>query len=156
MAKRVKKTKTMSEAIKPTLKKAPKKKAAPKKTVTKKATTKTSTAKKSTTNKVETKKTAPKKRVTASTGRKRTTKKPVVKKPVVAKKPTAPALKVVNATKEKKRTINDNRYIKVSTNSKSSKFVEMGQKVQRGEVKWVYFTTENDIGYHYYLKLKQK
>lgn len=147
MAKRVKKTKTMSEAIKPTLKKAPKKKATPKKKVTPKVTIKETVSPKRATKKV-----APKKKVTASTGRKRTVKKPVVKVPVVSKDTS---LKVVAPTKEKKRSIDDNRYVKVSTNSKSIKFVEMGQRVQRGEVKWAYFTTDNGIGYHYYLKLKK-
>jgi len=48
---------------------------------------------------------------------------------------------------------NNREYIKVSENSKSSKFVEMGNKVQKGEVKWSYYSVDGNVGYHYYLKL---
>lgn len=170
MAKRQRKTKTMSEAIKPTIKKAPKKATSKKKSTTstsstkKKVTKKPVTTKKSTTKgKAATKKrtnsTASKsttKRVTASTPRKRTTKKPVVKKPAAPAAKKVENLKVVPKPKSNKKPVNDNRYVRVSERSKTAKFVEMGEKVQRGEVKWMYYAIDGDIGYHYYLKLKKK
>ena len=147
MAKRVTKTKKMSEAIKPTLKKAPKK-VNQSKTVTTKVTKqkpKPSPPTKKTT------KVAPKKKVTASLSRKRSTPKKVVEMPV---KSPVDNLTVVKAKPNKHRIVDSTKYIKISTNSKSVKFIEMGDKIQRGEVKWVYYTMENNIGYHYYLKLK--
>ena len=62
---------------------------------------------------------------------------------------TRPKKKVGKSLKK-----NNREYVKVSENSKSSKFVEMGEKVQKGEVKWSYYAIDGNVGYHYYLKLK--
>lgn len=64
----------------------------------------------------------------------------------------------VTKTKPKKRVKkglkrNNREYIKVSENSKSNKFIEMGVKVQKGEVKWSYYAIDGNVGYHYYLKI---
>jgi hypothetical protein len=45
------------------------------------------------------------------------------------------------------------KYIKISSNESSEKFKELGDRVQRKELKWAYFATENSIGMHYYLIL---
>lgn len=164
MAKRVRKTKKMSEAIKPTIKKAPKKATPTKKktTVTKSSVKKQEPKKATPTKKTTTKKTTTSrkktttKKVTNSTARKRTTKKPVVNKAAGSVVKKVDNLKVVEKPKATKRPVNDNRYIRVSEKSKTSKFVEMGEKVQRGEVRWVYYAIDGNIGYHYYLKLKKK
>jgi hypothetical protein len=46
------------------------------------------------------------------------------------------------------------KYIKVGINEPASRFVEMGEKVHNKEVKWAYFSSDGNTGYHYYLILK--
>ena len=46
-----------------------------------------------------------------------------------------------------------NRPEQKSTNP-TSKFLEVGEKIKNGEVKWIYYATEGEVGYHYYEKLK--
>ena len=79
--------------------------------------------------------------------RKKTQKKSIVRRP--KKKPTKK--KVVRAKAKAK----PKQYIKISTNSKHSKFVEIGKRVQAGEVQWARYVVEGNIGYHYYLILKK-
>lgn len=45
-------------------------------------------------------------------------------------------------------------YIKISTKSKQDKFVAIGNRVEKKELKWSFFTTENNLTYHYYEVLK--
>ena len=88
------------------------------------------------------------------------TKKSIVKKKAIGKK-TSPNKRVVNKTLANqppkisvKRRMYE--YEKLAENANSALFTAMGKKVQEGEVKWAYYTTENDVGYHYYIKLKKK
>mgnify|MGYP003629863089 CR=1 FL=1 len=81
--------------------------------------------------------------------RKKTQKKSIVRRP---KKKTTTKKKVV---KPKKAKAKPKQYIKVSINSKHSKFVEVGKRVQEGEVQWSRYVVEGNIGYHYYLILKK-
>tara|TARA_Y100000389_G_scaffold187573_1_gene209139 strand:- start:10 stop:381 length:372 start_codon:yes stop_codon:yes gene_type:complete len=113
---------------KPAAKKPAAKKPAAKKTVAKKTVAKKTVAKKTTT-------------------RKPTAKKPAAKKPVISE---------VVVENKRKNTIkaNPNDYIRVSENANPAKFNDMGQKVQKGLVKWSYYTIDGNVGYHYYLKLK--
>lgn len=104
---------------------------------------------------------------------KKTTKAKVIKAkpsktkaPSVKAKPTKPK-KAVNTppkdsiqptvitTPSRKKPKNLDNFVRVSTNSKQTKFVEMGLRVQRGEVKWSRYIVEDSIGYHYYLILKK-
>ena len=45
----------------------------------------------------------------------------------------------------------DNRYLRLSTNN-PDKFRENNEGLQNGELKWSYYTIENETGIHYYLK----
>ena len=103
--------------------------------LTKKSTTTNSGArtKKPTTRKTTTRKT---------TTRKTTTKKTTTKKPTTSN------------NKSTSVKINPNNYVRISENSNPAKFNEMGQKVQKGLVKWAYYAIDGNVGYHYYLKLK--
>ena len=132
----------------------PKKSTSTKTTTTKKPTTKKPTT---ATSKTTPKKSTPLKKVSP-------TKEVVVKKPVVRKKPigkkTVAKKKVIEEllARDEPPKIRLKRkmyeYEKLAQNAHASKFHEMGQRVQRGEMKWAYYTTEDDIGYHYYVKLK--
>ena len=93
----------------------------------------------------------PKKKVATPNKTTTTKKKPVVRKKVVNKITT---IKEPPKIRLKRRMY---EYEKLAMNAHSSKFHDMGQRVQRGEVKWAYYTTEEgDVGYHYYVKLKNK
>tara|TARA_R110000772_G_scaffold212454_2_gene322997 strand:+ start:2777 stop:3163 length:387 start_codon:yes stop_codon:yes gene_type:complete len=103
------------------------------------------------------------------TAKKPTAKKPPAKKPT-AKKPTAIKKVIGKKTATKNRLVKNlitkeppkikvkrrmYEYEKIATNAKGNLFHVMGQRVQRGELKWAYYTTEEgDVGYHYYIKLK--
>jgi hypothetical protein len=65
-----------------------------------------------------------------------------------------PKVKEVILKPEKKaKKLDENKYIKISSSEPSEKFKEFGERVQRKELKWAYFATENSIGMHYYLIL---
>ena len=108
------------------------------KPVAKKPAAKKPAAKKTTTRKPAAKKPAAKKT---------TTRKPIPKKPVISE---------VVVENKRKNTIkaNPNDYIRVSENANPAKFNDMGQRVQKGLVKWSYYAIDGNVGYHYYLKLK--
>ena len=106
---------------------------------TKKSTTTTPKKKSTTTNSgARTKKPTTRK----TTTRKTTTKKTTTKKPTTSN------------NKSTSVKINPNNYVRISENSNPAKFNEMGQKVQKGLVKWAYYAIDGNVGYHYYLKLK--
>ena len=50
--------------------------------------------------------------------------------------------------------MSDSTYIKLHPKDKSDEFRTIGERVQRGELKWAYYAIDNDKGYHYYEKLK--
>ena len=83
-------------------------------------------------------------------------KKPAAKKPA-AKKPAAKktvAKKLNNAPKKISLKRRLYEYEKIAGNGNNNLFNSMGQRVQRGEMKWAYFAVEDNIGYHFYIKLK--
>ena len=107
-------------------------------------------AKKTVSKKPAAKKPAAKKTVS----KKPVSKKPVAKKPA-AKKPAAKKIVIDNAPPKIRVKRKMYEYEKIATNAKGNLFHLMGQRVQRGEVKWAYYTIEEgDMGYHYYIKLK--
>jgi len=130
-----------------------------KKRVIKKVTPKKPAPKKKT---VVTKKAVPKKRVTKKT----VTKKNVVAKKVVIKKKTTSSRRPVKKTsvteakhdkvpvKTVKKPKNVKNFVKISTTSKHSKFVDAGKRVQAGELQWSRYVVEGNVSYHYYLILK--
>ncbi len=54
---------------------------------------------------------------------------------------------------KKVKKFDEKKYVKISSNEPSEKFKELGERVQKKELKWAYFATENFIGMHYYLIL---
>lgn len=42
--------------------------------------------------------------------------------------------------------------LKVSENSRLSRFINIGEKVKNGELKWLYYAIDSNIGYHFYEK----
>lgn len=93
-----------------------------------------------------------------SNERKKVTRKPIPKpkpKPraiVKGKKPNPKIEPVVEKPKEYKPKSED-KYVKIATNAPSEEFRHMGERVQRGEIKWAYYTSGGDKGYHYYIVL---
>ena len=92
---------------------------------------------------------------------KRTTKAKPKPKPKAKVKTTRPK-KVTSVTTPKptttptrKKPKNMANFVRISTRSKQAKFVEMGQRVQKGELKWSRYVLEDGVGYHYYLILKK-
>ena len=49
----------------------------------------------------------------------------------------------------------DDKYVKISSDAKAEEFKSIGEQVQKGEVKWAYYTIENDKGFHYYIIIKK-
>lgn len=41
-------------------------------------------------------------------------------------------------------------FVKISANASNSKFNEMGDKVRNGEIRWAFYSEENNVGQHYY------
>lgn len=54
---------------------------------------------------------------------------------------------------EKVKKFDDRKYVRVLITEPEARFREVGEAVGRKELKWVFYTTENLIGVHYYLKL---
>jgi hypothetical protein len=113
----------------------------------------TVTSKKTNANsKAGTKKAPTKKGTTAKT---KVTRKPTTKKTKVTIKPTTKKTTTTKKTNKTKKSIGIKyEYVRVSENSKSSKFFDMGEKVKKGELRWAYYAIDGNIGYHYYKKLK--
>lgn len=87
--------------------------------------------------------------------KKRTTRKTskVKSKKQTRKKPTTKKKKKTNFYTN--RNINPSDYLKVSENSRINKFIEIGKRVQNGELRWMYYSIDGNIGYHFYKKLKK-
>lgn len=83
-------------------------------------------------------------------------KKAPTKKTNKPKAKTTTKKKTVTSKKTTKRTPKTKSpdYVRISENSQESKFKEMGEKIQRGEIKWSFYGIDGNVGYHYYLKLK--
>jgi len=113
-----------------------------KSTTSKPTTTKKSPAKKTTTSKPTTTKKSP--------AKKTTTTKRVVNNKTISKGIITPKTDNSGNTTRKLQY----EYIRLAENANKAKFNEMGQKVQSGEVQWAYYAVDDDIGYHYYRKLK--
>lgn len=56
---------------------------------------------------------------------------------------------------KKKQQKEDDKYIRISANGQQAKFCLLGERVQRGEVKWSHYAIDNNVGYHHYLVLKK-
>lgn len=53
-----------------------------------------------------------------------------------------------------KKSSKEPKWVKIPlVKEKEKEFKEVGDRVQKGEVKWSHFSTEGDVGYHFYLVL---
>lgn len=81
--------------------------------------------------------------------------KPIVK-PVVKAKPVEPKIELnTNDTTEVKVKRAENKYIRIALDAKAEERSEFSAKVKSGEIKYAYYATDNDKGYHYYIVLKK-
>jgi hypothetical protein len=84
--------------------------------------------------------------------------KKVVKKPVTKVAPKKRPEPEPEPPKERKprAKASDDKYVRVATNAKQEETRAIGERVQRGELKWSYYAGESDKGYHYYLVIKKE
>ena len=136
--------------VKPAAKKPAAKKPAAKKPAAKKPAAKKTVAKKPVAKKTVVKKPVAKKPV----AKKPVAKKPVAKKRKIVSKKPVPKVILNNAPKKISLKRRLYEYEKIAGNGNNNLFNSMGQRVQRGEMKWAYFAVEDNIGYHFYIKLK--
>lgn len=98
--------------------------------------------------------------------RKKAEPKPVVKaepkkretKPVAKtepKKEVKVETKVEEPTEPKAKR-SENKYVRIALDAKAEERNEFSQKVKNGELKYAYYATDNDKGYHYYLVIKKQ
>lgn len=52
-----------------------------------------------------------------------------------------------------KKELKEDKYIRIAGDSKQE-FKAISERIQRGEVKWVYYASDNGKGYHYYLVIQ--
>lgn len=67
------------------------------------------------------------------------------------KKKTKPVVEVEVEKPKEKKPKGEDKYIRIPTTAKSDEFRAMSERVQLGEVKWAYYATDGDKGYHHYL-----
>ena len=94
-----------------------------------------------------------------STERKKAELKPIVKlEPKQRVNPkSAPSPKPIEIVEEEKPKIKraENKYVRISLDAKQDERADIVNKVKNGEIKWAFYATDNDNGYHYYLVLKK-
>lgn len=108
--------------------------------------------------KVEPKKRVEAKPVAKVEPKKRVEPKVVVEevKPIVKAKPVEPKIELdTNDTTEVKVKRAENKYIRIALDAKAEERSEFSAKVKSGEIKYAYYATDNDKGYHYYIVLKK-
>jgi hypothetical protein len=92
--------------------------------------------------------------------RKRIEKKSVVEiKPKVRGKNDITPKKVIvkDTTPQPKKPrvrLSEDKFIRVSLDSKPEERKDIGERIQRGELVWGYYGVDNDKGYIYYLETK--
>ena len=84
---------------------------------------------------------------------------PKVEPKVVAEvkvKPVEPKIVLdTNDTTEVKVKRAENKYVRIALDAKPEERVEFTSKVKSGELKYAYYATDSDKGYHYYIVLKK-
>ena len=58
--------------------------------------------------------------------------------------------------KQKKTKTSTDKYVKVSLSATQDETRAIGERVQRGELKWAYYAGEGEKGYIYYLVIKKE
>ena len=82
--------------------------------------------------------------------KKKIEKKPIAK--VVPKKRPEPEPEPPKAKKVKL----EDKYVRIAIDANSDEFKAIGERVQSGEVKWAYYTSDTPKGYHHYIVLPVK
>jgi hypothetical protein len=102
-----------------------------------------------------------------STERKKAELKPIVKlepkqrvnpKSEPSPKPIAKIIeKPIEAVEEEKLKVKraENKYVRISLEAKQDEKVDIINKVKNGELKWAFYATEGDKGYHHYLVINK-
>jgi hypothetical protein len=62
---------------------------------------------------------------------------------------------VIKTSDEPKTKKSENKYVRIALDAKQEERNEFSQKVNNGELKYAYYATDNDKGYHYYLVIKK-
>jgi len=57
--------------------------------------------------------------------------------------------------KEEKEEIKPSKYIRIASDAPQDEFRLIGERVQRGELKWGYFASDGNKNYHHYLVVKK-
>jgi hypothetical protein len=60
-----------------------------------------------------------------------------------------------NDTTEVKVKRAENKYVRIALDAKPEERSEISTKIKSGEIKYAYYATDNDKGYHYYIVLKK-
>jgi len=50
----------------------------------------------------------------------------------------------------------ENKYIRLALDAKQDERLEISTKIKSGEIKWSFYATDGDKGYHYYQILQKK
>ena len=59
---------------------------------------------------------------------------------------------MVKKRKKRRKLKKNSNILKVSENSRLTRFIDIGEKVKNGELKWLYYAVDINIGYHFYEK----
>jgi hypothetical protein len=83
--------------------------------------------------------------------------KPTPKKREETVEQTTPKKMVIpsKTSDEPKTKKSENKYVRIALDAKQEERNEFSQKVKNGELKYAYYATDNDKGYHYYLVIKK-
>jgi len=49
----------------------------------------------------------------------------------------------------------ENKYIRLALEAKQDERLDISTKIKNGEIKWAFYGTDNDKGYHYFIVLKK-
>jgi hypothetical protein len=94
-----------------------------------------------------------------STERKKAELKPIVKlEPKQRVNPKSePLLKPTEVVEEEKPKVKraENKYVRISLDAKQDERADIINKVKKGDLRYAYYATDNDNGYHYYQILKK-
>ena len=85
--------------------------------------------------------------------RKRVEPKPVLKVEPKVRELDEAEKEDTNPEPKKRAKPSDDKYIRFSVDLKDN-FKAIGDRIQKGELKWAYYAIDGDKGYHYYMVLK--
>ena len=83
-----------------------------------------------------------------SVDRKKVEKKEIPK--VEPRKRPEPELELPTEKKARAKA-SDDKYLKLCEDAKQEEFKAFSERIQKGELKWAYYASDNGKGYHHYL-----